>query len=58
MKSRIARRTSRSTKVSDLFIAIQEEWELISADPILDLTTSVHQRVQDLLTNHGGHTSW
>jgi len=48
----------RSTSVPQLSTAIPEEWDNLSSNEILDLTSSVSQHVQDLLVSHGGHNTW
>ena len=58
IKPRITHLQPRPTSVPALSTAIQEEWNNLSSDEILDLTSSVSQRVQDLLVSHGGHTTW
>jgi len=58
IKRRITHRQPCPTTVPELPTIIQEEWDNFSPNEILDLTSSVSQRVQDLLTSHGGHTPW
>ena len=58
LKRRIQNRHPRPVTVPALYSAIQEEWDSITPDEILNLTSSVPERVEELLLNHGGHTSW
>jgi len=58
IKRQIIYRQPGATSVPELSTAIQEEWDNLSSDEILDLISSVSQRVQDLLVSHGGHTTW
>ena len=57
LKRRNQNRHSRPVTVRALHSAIQEEWDSITSDEILSLTSSVPEHIQELLLNHGGYTS-
>jgi len=58
LKSRIQNWHPRPVTVPALYSAMQEEWDSITPAELLNLTSSVPERVEELLLNHGGHTSW
>ena len=57
LKHRIQDRHPRPVTIPALYFAIQEKWDSITSDEILNLTSSVPERVEEVLLNHGGHTS-
>lgn len=58
LKRRIQNRHPRPSTVPALYTAIQEEWDSITPDEIHNLTSSLPEQVNELLLDHGGHTSW
>ena len=58
LKRRIQNRHPRPTTVSALHTAIYEEWDRITPNEILNFTSTLPERVEELLLHHGGHTSW
>jgi transposase len=37
---------------------VQEAWDSISVDQLIELIDSMHQRCQDVLDAHGNHVKW
>ena len=58
IKTRIRNRHPRPTTTPDLRNAITEEWDRITSNEILNLTSSLPERLEELLLHHGGHTSF
>jgi hypothetical protein len=58
LKTAIAARNPRPTKVADIIQAAKEEWALISEEDILHAIDSLPERVQACIQAGGGHTRW
>jgi len=58
MKYRISRRNPRPTKIAALRQAIQEEWDAITKDEIMELCHTMTERVAALVVVNGGHTRY
>jgi len=58
LKTAIAARNPRPTKVADIIQAAKEEWALISEEDILRAIDSLPERVQACIQAGGGHTRW
>ena len=56
LKCRIQNRHPRPTTVPALHTS-QEEWDRITPGEILNFTSSLPERIEELLLHHGGHTS-
>lgn len=56
IKTRIRNRHPRPTTTPDLRNAITEEWDRITLNDILNLTSSLPERLEELLLHHRGHT--
>ena len=58
IKTHIRNRHPRPTTTPDLLNAITEEWDRITPNEILNLTSSLLQPLEVLLLHHSGHTSF
>ena len=58
IKRKITRHNPRPTTVPDLQQAILEEWNALSPEIISGYTSSIPDRVHDLISVQGGHTKW
>jgi len=58
LKRRISRRDPRPITVPDLNAAIFAEWENLTPAEIAQHTSSMPDRISDLLAANGGHTRW
>jgi len=58
IKRRIANRHPCPRTMPDLYTAIHEKWHRLTSEKISNLTTSVPERVHDLILSSGSHTSW
>lgn len=58
LKVQIGRRARRPTSIHELWVVVQEEWDLISPEIVQRLYESMPRRVQAVLRARGGNTKY
>jgi hypothetical protein len=58
LKNHLQVREPRLRQIEDIKKAAMEEWDVITIEEIRKYVHRMPERIQDVATNHGGHTRW
>ena len=58
LKNRLQARQPRPQQLEEIKAAVVEEWNAISVEEIQKYVDSMPARIQEVISNNGGHTRW